>query len=249
MAVGTACELWPVLSGGVWSLDTGGEAPGDSLINTVILRIPTPTVYSCSCFARRPSPARGTIPPAIRNAVPRGVSKGGALKLGFKLAASHGGGLGCTSSKPTRLVFAASARKDCEWLSIATKPSRSAPLARRRRRITFRQPPGLHIPWCFSLAVRTLRAWQIGPVTPAFRPMCDSAGSGQVKAKHRGIDRHASMATGRRSVHCRPKGGGVMHHRLSCGKLDQPIESGPVVHDASCIMRRRVRSRSVACES
>lgn len=37
-----------------------------------------------------------------------------------------------------------------------------------------------------------------------------------------------------------------MHHRLSCGKLDQPIESGPVVHDASCIMRRRVRSRSVA---
>jgi len=101
----------------------------------------------------------------------------------------------------------------------------------------FVQPPGLHIPWRFSLAVRTLRAWQMGPVTPTFRPICDSAGSGQVSATHRGIAKHAAMATGRSSVHCCPKGGGVMHHRLSCGRLDQPIESEPVVQAASCIVR------------
>ena len=28
-----------------------------------------------------------------------------------------------------------------------------------------------------------------------------------------------------------------MHHRLSCGRLDQPIESEPVVQAASCIVR------------
>ena len=41
-------------------------------------------------------------------------------------------------------------------------------------------------------------------------------------------------------MHCGPKGGGVIHHRLSCGRLDQPIESEPVVHEASCICRRFV---------
>ena len=198
---------------------------------------------------RRPSPARGAIPPATRKTVPRGVWKGGFPRgeLELKLAASHKGGRGCTSSIPARLAFANAANashalaraSDC-MPCVARLCSRSAPAALRLRRMTFRQPPGLHIPWRFSLAVRRLRAWQMGPVTPAFRPMCDSAGSGQVSATHRGIDRQASMATGRSSVHCRPKGGGVIHHRLSCGRLDQPIESGPVVHEASCICRRIV---------
>jgi hypothetical protein len=85
----------------------------------------------------------------------------------------------------------------------------------------------------------------MGPVTPTFRPICDSVGSGQVSATHRGIAKHAAMATGRSSVHCCPKGGGVMHHRLSCGRLDQPIESEPVVQAASCIVRS-VMSRGAA---
>ena len=200
---------------------------------------------------RRPSPARGTIPPATRKTVPRAVSKGGIApcfprgELELKLSASHTGGRGCTSSIPARLAFANAAKarhaparaSDC--MPCATRLcSRSAPAGLRRRRMMFVQPPGLHIPWRFSLAVRTLRAWQMGPVTPTFRPICDSAGSGQVSATHRGIAKHAAMATGRSSVHCCPKGGGVMHHRLSCGRLDQPIESEPVVQAARCMRAR-----------
>ena len=87
------------------------------------------------------------------------------------------------------------------WPLRSSVPGRSAMLM---------QPCGRHMPCDNSLGTAERRAWQMGPVMPGLRPMCDSAGSGHVSAAQPGILRHAKSASWRSSVHCLPNGGGSM---------------------------------------
>eukprot|EP00962_Isochrysis_galbana_P046651 scaffold18810_cov118-Isochrysis_galbana.AAC.8 len=82
------------------------------------------------------------------------------------------------------------------------------------------------MPCRFSLVAVWPRSWQMGSLTLPAPPGRYGSCEGQVRATQPGRFTQAASAMERGSVHCRPKGGGVIQPTDgSDGKPSHPMES------------------------